>query len=740
LYRSFRYSFILALVAMSIAAAAVGGWRFAKASAPVSGPIILISVDSLRADRLPPYGYHGVRTPAIDALARDGIVFDRAYSHAPQTLTAHAAILTGRLPFQTGVRNDVGFTLPPEERLVSEMLRDRGFLTAAVVSSYALRRETGISQGFTLFDDAAGGGEHGELALRGGAPLERDGAESLLVALRWLEEVGTERAFLFLHLNEPHEPHAPPPAYAEEYDAYDGEIAYVDQLIGRLAQYLKSHQLYDQSTVIVVGDHGEGLGDHGEQAHGLFVYDEALRVPLIVKPAAGEGAGRRVPDLVQHVDLVPTILGLARAPVPDDLAGRSLEPLLDGSRQFPARTLYAESLFARYHLGASELVTVTDGRYRYIRAPQDELYDLESDPRQRVNLVDDSPQEAARLRASLEQMVPAWIVPPPGAVAPEDRERLASLGSVGARWAPFDASALPDPKDLPASLERYRAAVGFAAARRWPDAIEHFHLLLQAQPDWTDAWSDLGAVAARAGRLGDAADAYRRAAALSPEDADAHLGAAGALLRLRRWDEARAEADLAALNAGARDTRALVSAHGILARIAVARQDSERARSAAEQVRALDPSVPVPAFVEGLLAFDQGRFEEAMPFFEAAIADVEKPGGRPIADLYAYAGDTLVHLARESESERLFRQEIAHFPHHTRAYAALAALYQRAGRPGDVADVLSELVRLNPTAEAYNLSARLWDSFGNRRQAAAVRAEGHRTITSGRPSPPRVPR
>ena len=297
--RSLRFTFILILAALGTGLAAVGGWRYARASAPVSGPIVVISIDTLRADHLPTYGYTKVKTPAIDALAADGTVFERAYSHAPQTLPAHASILSGQLPFETGVRDNVGFTVKAGERLLPQMLRERGFATGGIVSAYVLRKETGIAQGFDFFDGEMPPSSP-ELSI---GQVQRDGGESEKIAEHWLDTVGTSRAFLFLHLYEPHKPYAPPDRFAA-YAPYDGEIAYTDEIVGRLVQYLKSHQLYDRSTIVLLSDHGEGLGDHGEQEHGLFVYDEAIHVPLIVKQESNVGAGRRVSDLVQHVDMV----------------------------------------------------------------------------------------------------------------------------------------------------------------------------------------------------------------------------------------------------------------------------------------------------------------------------------------------------------------------------------------------------------------------------------------------------
>ena len=731
--RPFRYTFILALVAVGTALAAFGGWRFARASAPVSGPIVLISIDALRYDRLPAYGYAAGRTPAIDALAEDGVLFERAYSHVPQTLPAHAALLTGRLPFQNGVRDNLGFVLPPSERLVAEMLRDRGFSTAAVVSSYALRQSTGIAQGFAFFDDPSTT-EEGSTEDPLSSAIARDGMETVALAERWLGSAGTERAFLFLHLQEPHWPDDPPAAYSD-LAPYDAEVAYVDAAVGRFVQYLKSHQLYDQATIILVADHGEGLGSHGEQEHGLFLYEEAIRVPLIVKPPAGEGAGRRVRTPVQHVDLVPTILDLAKAPVPDNLAGRSLEPLLDGERDFPDRPIYAESLYARYHLGWSGLAAVTDGRYRYIRAPEEELYDLDADPGETLNLARARGPEVARLRAVLEQMVSGPALPEPAAALPQDRERLALLGTVGRRLRePLDPDpALPDPKDKRALLNPYRAAVRHAAAGEWAQAIGLLRGILDADEHWAGAWAELGAVTSRAGRLTESADAYRRAAALRPGDAALPLAAADVMLRLRRLDEAKRLAEFALTLSPETEPALRVAAYEELARIALARRDPVEARAAARQARELEPNRPLPEFIEGRLLYDLERYADAVEPFEAAVALIEKAQGRPLADLRFYTAEALVRAARPLEAEAHLLREIESFTHHVRARGSLASLYYTTGRPELAAEVVAELTRLYPTPDAYNLAARLWESFGNPRRAAAVRAEALRALAPAAP-------
>jgi arylsulfatase A-like enzyme/Tfp pilus assembly protein PilF len=723
--RPLRFTFIIFLAALCTTLAAVGGWRFARASAPLSGPIIIISIDTLRADHLPAYGYTRVATPAIDALAADGVVFERAYSHAPQTLPAHAALLSGQLPFESGVRDNVGFTIKPGERLLPQMLRDRGFTTAGVVSSYVLRKDTGIAQGFDFFDGEMPAGS-AELSI---GQVQRDGGESELIAEHWLDSIGTARAFLFLHLYEPHKPYAPPQRFSQ-YAPYDGEIAYADDIVGRLVKYLKSHQLYDRSTVILLSDHGEGLGDHGEQEHGLFVYDEAIHVPLIVKQESNVGAGRRVASVVQHIDLVPTILDLVKAPVPGGLRGRSLKPVLEDSGALPPAAVYSEALYARYHFGWSELTAITDDRYRYIKAPREELYDLQHDPREQANIAAARPQPRQALRGALDRVVAGASIHPPRDVPAEARERLESLGYVGGQSvaAPRPGESLPDPKDKRQILEQYREAVELAAARRWPQAIAVLEEILRGDPEMADVWGQLAIFATRLDRFDLAADAYAHHIELQPDEPTAYIGAAAALLKLRKLDEARDHAQLAADVAPPANRRARAAAHEMLARIALARHDPDQAREEARLGKEADPTLPLPLFIEARVLYDEARYEDALLLFEQAIGELKKPGALQMIELHFYTADTLARLERSDEAEAEFFEELKYFPQNTRARAGLAMLYQAGDRFDEAEAVLGDMIRITPTPESYALAARLYSMFGNRKQAEALRAESRRTF------------
>ena len=718
--RSLRFIFILLFAALGTGLAAVGGWRYARASAPVSGPIIVISVDTLRADHLPAYGYTRVKTPAIDALAADGAVFERAYSHAPQTLPAHASILSGQLPFETGVRDNVGFTVKNGERLLPQMLRERGFATGGVVSAYVLRKETGISQGFDFFDGDMPPASP-ELSI---GQVQRDGAESEQIAEHWLDSIGTSRAFLFLHLYEPHKPYAPPDRFAQ-YEPYDGEIAYTDETVGRLVTYLKSHQLYDRATIVLLSDHGEGLGDHGEQEHGLFVYDEAIHVPLIIKQEGNAGAGRRIADLVQHIDLVPTILDLVKAPGAGSLRGRSLKPVLEGTGKLAPATIYSEALYARYHFGWSELTALTDERYRYIKAPREELYDLSRDPRERTNLAEERPQPRQALRGALDRVAAGATIQAPSEVSADARERLQALGYVGAQSevSAKPGDALPDPKDKRDILERYRSAVDFAGQRKWMPAISLLQQILRDDPGMADVWSQLAVFATRLDRFDLAVDAYKHYTALKPQEPAAYIGAAAGLLKLRKFDDAREHASLAVEVAAETDHRSKASAHEMLARIALAKRDGDAAREEAGLARAEDPALPLPAYIEARLLHDQGKYADALPGFLEAIAELKKPGAPRINELHFYAADTLARLERSSEAETQFIEELKSFPQNIRARGGLAMLYQASGKPEEAARVLVDMLRVTPTPDSYALAARLYTMFGNRQQAEAVKSE-----------------
>ena len=693
-------------------------WNLRTPPLQVTGPIILISIDTLRADRLPAYGYAELDTPAIDALAADGVVFEHAYSHAPQTLPAHTSMFTGKLPFEHAVRDNLGFVVGEKEMLLPELLASRGYTTAAVVSSYVLRKEVGLARAFDVYDDempvASPGMSIGQ--------VQRDGADSLAVTERWLDTVASP-FFLFLHLYDPHTPYSPPDRFAH-YGPYNGEIAYADEIIGQLFDSLRARGLYDNALIILLSDHGEGLADHGEEEHGIFLYDEVIRVPLIVKLPNSRAAGLRVPDPVQHIDLLPTLLDLVGAEPIEGLRGRSLRPLLEGDRDpWPARYIYSEALYPRYHFGWSELYALTSAQFRFVKAPSEELYDLIADPDERENLVPRRARTVLDMRTALDELRGAGPIEAPAAVSDEVLQRLRSLGYFGGgTGVDTDTAAemLPDPKDKVGVLEQYRTAVDLGGRRQFDQAIALLQLILADNPEMADVWQQLGNMQTRNDQLVEALSSYQELVGLKPTDPTGLLAVASAQLRLKQLDDAW-EHGMLALEASS-NISATRRAHEQLVRIALARRDREAAQRHAALARDADPTLPLPTFVQARMLHEDGRYADALLLFEQTLAEL-RTRTLTLPDLHFYLGDTLARLDRAEDAEVQFLEELRLTPHNGRARAGLAMLYQSEGRSAEAAQAIRELLAAVSTPEGYRLAAELWDMFGARGRAAAVRSE-----------------
>jgi arylsulfatase A-like enzyme/tetratricopeptide (TPR) repeat protein len=704
------------LVALVVVVVAIAASMFVRnhrgAGVAATGPVIIVSIDTLRADHLPVYGYGKVRTPNIDAFAAQSAIFDRAYSHAPQTLPAHTSIFSGALPFEHGVRDNIGFTVKPGQWFLQRALHDRGWPTAGFVSAYVLRAATGIGQGFDTYDSELPASS-GELSI---GQVQRSGEQTLAAAERWLAQRETGKPFfLFLHIYEPHKPYAPPSRFSS-YEPYDGEVAYSDEIVGRFFDRLRALDLFDRSTIVLLSDHGEGLGDHGEQEHGLFLYQETIRVPLLIKPAGWRSGQKRIAAPVQHIDLAPTVLALAGDRAPGSLKGRSLVPLLDGSAAVSDTGIYAEALYSRYHFGWSELYSLTDSRYRLIRAPRDELFDLERDPGESRSVASDRPQVRQAMRAALEGLIKNAAIEAPSAVSDEDKQRLAALGYVGggsSEALSLPGDSLPDPKDKVKILERYRRAADLAGQLKFDEAVAIYREVLGEDPEMTDVWLQLAEVEVRRGAMPEAIAAYKEVVKRKPKDAGSLIGVAGALLRIGKLDDAQKHAELAISVAPA-------GAHEVLAKIALARHDRDAARREASLAQQADSTLPMPFYVEGLLLYNEGKYAEALgPLLRAR----EALRGRTVQmnDLNYYIGDSLARMERYREAEPYLLDEVRIFPHNTRARAGLAMLYRAMGRNAESERAIEELLRVSPTPEARVVAAQLWTMFGEPEKAQRVK-------------------
>ncbi|HEX6624268.1 MAG TPA: sulfatase, partial [Pyrinomonadaceae bacterium] len=344
--------FTAALAAL-LALASCG--RFGGTAPSKTTPVILISIDTLRSDRLPMYGYDRVSTPNLDALRGDAILYERAYSHCPLTLPSHSSMFTGLLPSEHGVRDNTGYRLEQSTPTLAELLKKNGYATAAAVSAFVLRRESGIARGFDFYDD-----DVEALGQRAGiGQVQRDGRATVEAAKKWLEGKTGNPFFLFVHMYEPHTPYTPPEPFNSQYkDKYDGEIAYADAVVGELIADLKARDVYDDAMIILLSDHGEGLNDHGEEEHGVFLYREAIQVPLLVKLPKSAHKGKSVAAPVQLIDVFSTILAQTTTPGSTrNTTARSLLTFLSGgdNDDAPARPIYSETYYPRLHFGWSDL-------------------------------------------------------------------------------------------------------------------------------------------------------------------------------------------------------------------------------------------------------------------------------------------------------------------------------------------------------------------------------------------------
>jgi arylsulfatase A-like enzyme/tetratricopeptide (TPR) repeat protein len=682
-------------------------------------PVIVISIDTLRADHLSTYGYRGGSSPAIDRLAAAGLVFEEAFSQTPLTLPSHTTLLSGRLPLHHGVRDNIGYTVAPEERTLATRLKSAGYATGAAVSSFVLRHQTGIDRGFDFFDDRftiAGTGE----SL---ADTQRDGRLTADALAAWIETHTSQPLFAFLHLYEPHAPYTPPPSHAG-VQPYDGEIAYADEIVGGFLDRLAARGILDRAIVALVSDHGEGLGDHGEAEHGLLLYREALHVPLIVRLPGGVRGGTRIAGAAALVDVAPTLLELVGAPT-DGLDGRSLAAAFT-SRQVADHTVYSETMYPRLHFGWSELASVVDGRYHYIRAPRPELYDETADAGERHNLIDSKGSTAAALAGAIDRLTAGSAFTPPAAADADVQARLRALGyTTSSPGAAASASALPDPKDKIADYEALRRAQRLAADGRDREAIELLSPLLARDPAMLDGHELLAKSLTRVGRTREAIDAFGRVLAIEPLKPETHLALARILALERDPARARAHAELAA-------RRDPAAGYEMLAELMMDAGRSDEAEAFARKSIAADPSRYMSHYVIGVVAQRAGRCDEAIAAFRAAIEAKRSEPASVVRNLHAGLADCLARSGATAEAEREFRAELAEVPSSSEARVGLATLYRSQGREAEARTVLGGLIAAQPqpTADAYWTVVHAFTVLGDAAAAREWTARGRAAFPS----------
>ncbi|HEX9187703.1 MAG TPA: sulfatase-like hydrolase/transferase [Vicinamibacteria bacterium] len=644
---------VRAKTALVVVAALLGllAWRATHPSRVKRDPglsVLLVSVDTLRADALGCYGRKDAATPWIDRLAAKGVRFERARAHNVVTLPSHANLLSGEVPPRHGVRDNAGFRFPADRPTLATILRERGWRTGAFVSAFPLDSRFGLHRGFEVYDDRVGGDDTAAAF----AMPERRGSRTVEAALRWIESVRDRRWFAFVHLYEPHFPYEPEEPFAARFpgEPYQGEVAATDKALAPLLEPLLAAGATSRALVVFTSDHGESLGEHGEATHGVFAYEATLRVPLVLH-APGIFSPRVVATPVRHVDVLPTVLDALGLDAPAGLPGRSLLPLAAGTED-EGRESYFESLSPSLDRGWAPLHGIVAGGLKYVDLPLPELYDLRADPGERQNLADSRPRDVEALRARLARLRGGDVGV--GGRVPEDEvalERLRALGYLaGGGVAPKERyTEDDDPKRLVDLDARLESALSLYLAGDLDGAVAACEDVLRQRPHTPRAWLQLAYLERTRGRLEAAVAASRKAVDLRPLDAESvslhgvYLTEAGRarqalaflepavaarppdvdVLTALGMAQARSGRPAEALATFARvqeldstNAMALVNA----GTVHLMSGDRERARQALEAALALDDGVARAHNGLGVIAAGEGRWAEAIERWRRAAA------------------------------------------------------------------------------------------------------------------------
>ncbi len=665
-------------------------------------PVILISVDTLRADHLPAYDYQRIQTPAIDELVSNGVLFERAFSQAPLTLPSHASILTGLLPPRHGVRENVGFRLQDESKTLAEIFAENGYQTGAAVSSMVLRKTTGISQGFQFYDDSFGLG----LNRQARSYPERSGEQTLNSAMTWILGLKDKPFFLWTHLYEPHAPYAPPPPFNKpDLHPYDGEIEYTDHLLANFFKFLKEKGLYQSAIIILTSDHGEGLGDHGEKEHGLFTYREAIHTPLVVKLPNNAMAGKRVSRSVGLIDIAPTLTSLLK------MEG----PVFDGDHLFAPskkdRAVYSEAMSGELFYGWHASRSVISKNLHYMEGHEPMLFDLDQDFLETQNLYG---AQAIPEAASAQMDAMAGGEQATQAISDEDKAMLESLGYTGG----FEMGQNSQPLSPQAFLEVYNSVKTARALIEQGQAAEA-EALLQAKLQAHPAMVGLRAMLTRALYLQEkyeaAAHVCSEGLAQTPNHEGLLVAMTGVELALGRVKEAQILARKCLSIApvvGGRKLTPLFFEKGHYA----------LSEEMADMVGCHDPVFAMSWKALTRMAQDPDA-DFRIIIVETANACKDQIQAPPMPDILSFVGRGLAGLKKYEEASQLLQEALTLRPDHGETIGDLAQIYAARGLAEHAVKVVDQWVYQYPSRNNYLQASRIMEEAGIPKAAAFYRAE-----------------
>ncbi len=605
--------FTYPLCALLLMATAWGQTATPRKSPP---DVFLITIDTLRADHVACYGYKQIETPTLDGLAADGVRFTHAYTHSPITNTSHTSILTGLLPSVHGV-TDFGISLSPQHATWAELLKKQGYHTAAFIGAVILDSNTlspGLDRGFDFYDNFPAKTETKERWGR----VERRAMDVVQHAESWLDKHRTGPRFVWVHLYDPHDPYEAPTPFSQKYkEPYDGEIAYADSAVGNLIASLKKAGSYQNTIIVVVGDHGEGLGEHGEETHGIFLYDSTLHVPLILKMAGTTQAGTVIDAQVRTTDILPTILSLTNTTAPAELNGESLVPLIK-TPTAPGRTVFAETDYP-LRFGWAPLRALRADNMKLIEAPRPELYNLKSDPPELKNLYASDNAQLQSLRAEMAK----WKAKLPASA-------LANAGE-----------GLPDPKDKAEVQNLLHSSMLASDDNRSNDARGFLEKALSLDPASPTVLRQLGELELAGGDFSKAAAHLKRAREIRPEDSTAAFELGQALEKSGDLPDSRD-----ALEASLKLVPGQMPARLLLGHVYLRLNDGKNAEDQFEAAQLVDSDNMEARLGVAEAQVQQSKFTDALPDLEA-LAKSEPPNGPALHLLArAYRG-----LGREKDAQ-----------------------------------------------------------------------------------------